>query len=439
MGKSSAWLPVVRFCRSGDTLNHGGALRRTGDTSRARSMTAPANPKTSVRPRAPLWLGFFGTCLRSIRWQSTQEELVRLGGTEARTANTATSLLPIPNLQPEFPLVTPLNWGILGAARIARSQVLPALARGGKHRVVAIASRDAERAAEVAQSFGVPRHYGSYEALLADPDVEAIYNPLPNHLHVPWSIRAVEAGKHVLCEKPIAMNAVEARQLLAAQRRTGLIVAEAFMVRSHPQWLHIRDLVHAGRIGDLGLVSGHFSYSRRDPADVRNRVDYGGGVLLDIGCYPIMLSRWLFACEPTEVVALIDRDPEFGVDRLTSGLLRFPNGQAAFTTAGHLALHQSLQLYGTAGRIQVEIPFNPPSNRPSRVIVDDGRDLVGSGATITDFTAVDQFALQCDRFADVVRGQGNDLIGLDDAVANMAVIDALFRSAESGRVESPIS
>ena len=331
---------------------------------------------------------------------------------------------------------SPLNWGVLGTARIARTQVIPALIKGGRHRVLAIASRDAGRAAEVARSFGIPRSYGSYEALIDDPDVEAIYNPLPNHLHVPWSIRAVEAGKHVLCEKPIALHADEARTLLAAQRRTGVKVAEAFMVRSHPQWLHVRELVRDGRIGTLGLITGHFSYSRRENADVRNRVEYGGGVLLDIGCYPIMLARWLFASEPTEVVALIDRDPEFGVDRLTSGLLRFPNGQAAFTSAGHLALHQSLQLYGTAGRIEVEIPFNPPSNRPSRVIVDDGRDLVGSGATITAFPGVDQFELQCDRFADAVRGEADAVIGLDDAIANMAVIDALFRSAESRRVEA---
>jgi len=318
-------------------------------------------------------------------------------------------------------------------------QVIPALVHGGRHRVVAVASRNAGRAAAVAQSFGIPRSYGSYEALIDDPEIEAIYNPLPNHLHVPWSIRAVEAGKHVLCEKPIALNAAEARMLLAAQRRTGRQVAEAFMVRSHPQWLHVRELVRAGRIGDLGLVTGHFSYSRRAPADVRNRVDYGGGVLLDIGCYPVMLSRWLFAAEPTEVVALIDQDPQFGVDRVTSGLLRFPNGQAAFTVAGHLALHQSMQLYGTAGHIEVEIPFNPPSDRPSRVILDDGRDLVGGGASTVEFPAVDQFTLHCDRFADAVRGQADAVIGLDDAVANMAVIDALFRSADSRRVEVPDS
>lgn len=329
----------------------------------------------------------------------------------------------------------PLKWGVLGTSRIARAHVIPAMQQSGRHRLLAIASRDPGRAADVARSLDIPRAYGSYADLLADPDIEAVYNPLPNHLHLSWSMNALEAGKHVLCEKPIAMNAIEARLLATAQQRSGKVVAEAFMVRSHPQWLHVRDLVRAGRIGDLGLITGHFSYTRRDPADVRNRVEYGGGVLLDIGCYPIMLSRWLFASEPTDVVAFIDRDPEFGVDRLTSGLLRFPNGQASFTTGGHLALHQSLHLYGTTGRIHVEIPFNPAPNRTSRVIVDDGRDLVGGGASLVEFPAVDQFALQCDRFADAVRGQAAAVIGLDDAVANMAVIDALFRSAESGRVE----
>jgi predicted dehydrogenase len=308
--------------------------------------------------------------------------------------------------------------------------------QSGRHRVLAIASRNAERAADVARSLNIPRSYGSYEDLLADPDIEAVYNPLPNHLHARWSIQALAAGKHVLCEKPIAMNADEARALAERQRVSGKVVMEAFMVRAHPQWLLVRDLVLAGRIGELGLVTGHFSYSRRDPADVRNHVEYGGGVLLDIGCYPIMLSRWLFAAEPTEVVALIDRDPEFGVDRLTSGLLRFPNGQAALSVAGHLALHQSIHLYGSTGHIQVGIPINPPPNEPSRVIVDDGRDLTGGGRTVYELPAANQFALLADRFADAVRGAGDSAFSLNDAIANMAVIDALFRSAESGRVEA---
>ncbi len=332
------------------------------------------------------------------------------------------------------PSPAPLQWGILGSARIATSQVIPALQLGERHRVIAIASRDRERAAATARLLGIPRSYGSYDELLADPDVEAIYNPLPNHLHVPWSIRAIEAGKHVLCEKPIAMNAAEARSLVEAQRRTGKLVSEAFMVRSHPQWLKVRELVIAGRIGDLSLITGHFSYNRRDPADVRNRVEFGGGVLLDIGCYPITMSRWLFSAEPVRVMALIDRDPDMGVDRLTSGLVEFPGGrQLAFTCAGQLVLHQTMQLYGSKGRIQLEIPFNQPHDRPARVIVDDGRDLTGGGVSVIELPATNQFQLEADRFADAVRGIGEVPVRLEDSIANMAVIDALFRSAESGR------
>jgi predicted dehydrogenase len=332
--------------------------------------------------------------------------------------------------------MTPLRWGVLGTSRIARTQVIPAMLASGNHRMVAIGSRDTGRAADFARALGVPRSYGSYEELLDDPEVEAVYNPLPNHLHVPWTVRALAAGKHVLCEKPIALNAAEARTLAQAQHDSGRFVAEAFMVRSHPQWLRARELVREGRIGTLGLVTGHFSYPRRDPNDVRNRVEFGGGVLLDIGCYPITMSRWLFGEEPTEVVALIDRDPDTGVDRLSSGLLRFPSGQSAFTSGGELALHQAMHLYGASGHLSVEIPFNPPHNEPSRIVLDDGRDLVGGGRTVIDLPPVNQFAQQADRFADAIRGKGELPVSVQDSVANMAVIDALFRSAETRRVET---
>ena len=332
--------------------------------------------------------------------------------------------------------MTPLNWGILGAARIATSQVIPALQDGDRHRILAIASRDAEKAAAAAKSLAIPRSYGSYEALLEDPEVEAIYNPLPNHLHVPWSIRAMEAGKHVLCEKPIAMNAAEARTLLDARQKTGRHVCEAFMVRSHPQWIRARELVTGGRIGDLSLITGHFSYNRRDPNDVRSRVDYGGGVLLDIGCYPITMARWLFDAEPLRVSAFMDRDPDMGIDRVTTGLVEFPGGrQLAFTCAGQLVLHQVMHLYGSKGRLQLEIPFNPPHDRAVKMFVDDGRDLVGGGIETIEFPAANQFRLQADRFADAVQGKGEVPVTLEDSIANMEVIDALFRSAESGRAE----
>jgi predicted dehydrogenase len=232
--------------------------------------------------------------------------------------------------------IQPVRWGVLGAANIAVKKVIPAMQRSELSPVVAIASRDLAKARAAAEELGIARAYGSYEQLLADPEIDAIYNPLPNHLHVPWSIRAAEAGKHVLCEKPIALSASEARELLAVRDRTGVQIGEAFMVRTHPQWHAVRELVASGRIGELRLVVGHFSYYRRDPADIRSRAEWGGGALMDIGCYPVMLSRWIFGAEPIDVVAALERDPDLGVDRLASGILRVPAGQARLPCAGQL-------------------------------------------------------------------------------------------------------
>ena len=320
---------------------------------------------------------------------------------------------------------------MLGAADIAVKKVIPAMRRSERSQVVAIASRDRAKADAAAGALGIPRSYGSYEELIDDPDVEAIYNPLPNHLHVPWSIRAAEAGKHVLCEKPIALSAAEARELLAVRDRTGVQIGEAFMVRTHPQWLAVKQLVDDGRIGELRLAVGHFSYFRRDPTDIRSRREWGGGALLDIGCYPITLSRWLFGAEPISVAGQIDRDPDFDVDRLSSGLLRFPTGQASFTCGGQLVSYQRMQIFGTAARIEVEIPFNAPPDRACRVFVDDGSSL----AETIEFPAADQYTIQADCFSDAVRGVGPVPVSLEDAIANMEVIDKLFQSAETGRWE----
>ena len=330
-----------------------------------------------------------------------------------------------------------VRWGVLGAANIAVAKVIPAMMRSTRSRVVAIASRDQSKAAAAAKTLGIPRAHGSYEALLADPEVDAVYNPLPNHLHVPWSIRAAQAGKHVLCEKPIALSAAQAEELRTARDRTGVLIGEAFMVRAHPQWLEARRLVESGSIGPLRLVSGHFSYYRRDPHDIRSRPEFGGGALMDIGCYPITISRWMFAAEPIEVIAQIERDPEFGVDRLASALLRFAAGQAVFACSGQLVPFQRMELFGTTGRIQVEIPFNAPPDRPCRIVVDDGSALGGLSAKPIEFPTVDQYTLQADRFSDAIQGRGTIPVSIDDAVGNMAVIDALFRSADSGRWEAP--
>jgi predicted dehydrogenase len=327
--------------------------------------------------------------------------------------------------------IAPVRWGILGTAKIAVEKVIPGMRASSLAQVVAIASRDIAKARAAAKDLGIPRAFGSYQELIDDPDIEAIYNPLPNHLHVPWSIRAAEQGKHVLCEKPIALTAREALQLLEVRDRTGVQIGEAFMVRTHPQWLKVKEIVASGRIGELRLIAGHFSYYRRDPSDIRSRVEWGGGALMDVGCYPITISRWLFGAEPTEVVGLIERDPDMHVDRLTSGLLRFESGQATFSCSTQLVPHQAMQIFGTKGRISVAIPFNPPAADECRIIVDDGSDLAGGGTQTITFPAVDQYAVQADRFSEAIRGLGSVPVSLEDSVGNMRVIDALFRSAKS--------
>jgi predicted dehydrogenase len=331
-----------------------------------------------------------------------------------------------------------VRWGVLGAARIAVNRVIPAMKRSECCEVVAIASRDLARAQSTARDLEIPNAYGSYEALLADPEVEAIYNPLPNHLHVPWSIRAAEAGKHILCEKPVGMNVAETLELLAVRNRTGVVMGEAFMVQVHPQWRRIVELVRGGRIGKLRSAIGTFSYFKLEPDNIRNIREFGGGALMDIGCYPIKTSRMVFGEEPLQVSAAITRDPRFSnIDMLTSAILEFPSGHCNFTCSTQIMFQQSMRFYGTEGRIEPEIPFNAAVGRVARVRIDDGRDLEGGGAVIEEIPPCDQYSLQSDAFARAIREGGEVPVPLEDSLKNMAVIDAVFRSAETGRWEQP--
>jgi predicted dehydrogenase len=326
-----------------------------------------------------------------------------------------------------------VHWGVLSTAAIGLKKVIPAMQRGHWSEISAIASRDLMQARQAAQRLGIARAYGSYEELLAADDIEAIYNPLPNHLHAPWTIRAAEAGKHVLCEKPIGLNADEARQLLATRDRTGVQIQEAFMVRTHPQWLATRDLIRSGRIGDLRTINGFFSYFNREPENIRNQPAMGGGALMDIGCYPVNLSRFIFGDEPRRVLALIERDPELGIDRLTSAILDFPGGQANFTCSTQLVPYQRMQLCGTRGRVEVEIPFNAPPDKPTRILIHDGSDLAGKDAEVREFPICDQYTIQGDLFSRAILENSAPAVSLADSVRNMNVIDALFRSAGAGR------
>ena len=329
-----------------------------------------------------------------------------------------------------------VRWGVLGVAGIAIRQVIPAMQQGVWSEISAIASRDIENARHAAQTLGIPKAYGSYEELLADDEIEAIYNPLPNHLHVPWTIKAAEAGKHVLCEKPIALNAREAQDLIAVRERARVKIQEAFMVRTHPQWLHVRELVTTGRIGEVRTLAGFFSYFNSDPQNIRNQPDLGGGALMDIGCYPITMSRFIFGAEPKRVLGLIERDPELGTDRLTSAMLDFANGQATFTCSTQMVPYQRVQLLGTRGRIVMEIPFNAPADRPVRIFIDNGADLFGSEVEVEQFPLCNQYTIQGDLFSQAIRENTQQPIPLEDAVSNMAVIDAVFRSTDSGRWET---
>lgn len=321
-----------------------------------------------------------------------------------------------------------VRWGVLSTAKIGVRTVIPAMQLGEYCDVVAIASRKPERAQAAARQLGIPKAYGSYEELLADPDVDAVYIPLPNHLHVPWSIKALTAGKHVLCEKPIGLNAAQAEELLdAAKKHSGRKVMEAFMYRHHPQWQRARKLVVEGRIGKLQTVHSFFSYYNADPGNIRNTVSFGGGGLMDIGCYSISLSRFIFGSEPQRVCGIMEYDPRFKTDRLTSGILDFGESTATFTCSTQLVPYQRVNIYGTEGRIEIEIPFNAPADRPCKMWHQRGVQIEEIALEVCN-----HYTIQGDLFSLAVLNDTEVPTPLEDAVANMQVIDALIRSAKGG-------
>jgi len=318
-----------------------------------------------------------------------------------------------------------LRWGILSTARIGTQKVIPALQAGQHGRVVAIASRALENAQAAAKQLAIPNVHGSYEALLADDEVDAVYVPVPNHLHVSWAIKALEAGKHVLCEKPIGLSVAEAQQLLeAARQHPQLKIMEAFMYRHHPQWQKALELVAEGQIGELRTIQSFFSYRNVDPQNIRNIDSMGGGGLMDIGCYCISLSRFIFDAEPVRVLGLAEVDPAFGTDRLTSGVLDFRSGTATFTCSTQLSAFQRANIFGTEGRIEIEIPVNAPPDRPCRIWHQRGEEIRELA-----FDVCDQYAIQGDLFALAVLNNGPVPTPLDDAVANMRVIESVKASA----------
>jgi predicted dehydrogenase len=330
-----------------------------------------------------------------------------------------------------------VKWGVLGAANIAVKKVIPAMQKGESCKISAIASRSLEKAKRIAKDLNIPKIYGSYDELLNDPEIEAVYIPLPNHLHLEWTKKAAEAGKHILCEKPITLNAQETRELIEVRNQTGVKIQEAFMVRYHPQWLKVRELIQSGKIGKVQVITGFFSYNIPEPGNVRNHVDWGGGCLLDIGSYCINLSRFILESEPNRVLGLIERDAETGIDKLTSAILDFPDTHATFTCAARLMSFQRMQFFGEKGRLDVLIPFNSPSETPTEIFFDDGSDFYRRNLETFEIEPVDQYTLQGDEFSEAILNRTEQRIPLEDSLRNMSIIDAVFRSAESQNWEFP--
>lgn len=321
-----------------------------------------------------------------------------------------------------------VRWGILSTSKIGREKVIPALQKGKFCEVVAIASPNKQRLQEEATRLSIPVQYDSHDELLKDPAIDAVYIPLPNHLHIPWALKALEANKHVLCEKPIGLSSAEARQLLeAAKQKPQLKIMEAFMYRFHPQWVQAKKLITEGKIGELRTVQSHFSYYNTDPGNIRNRREAGGGVMMDIGCYCVSFARYLFEGEPARVLGMVDYDPEFQVDRMASGILDFTSGTSTFTCSTQLMPYQRVNILGTAARIEIEIPVNTAPDAATRIWLHSK-----TGTEEMLFEAVDQYTLQADAFSQAILNNTRVPVSLEDAINNMKVIEAVFQSSEKG-------
>ena len=329
-----------------------------------------------------------------------------------------------------------VRWGILSTARIGVTKVIPGMRKSHYVDVSAIASRDLAAAERVAGSIGIDKAYGSYEDLLADPDIDAIYNPLPNHLHVPLTLQAARAGKHVLCEKPMSLNAAEIDQLKEVEGK--VLIMEAFMVRHSLQWNAARDQIRAGDLGGAPqMIQSFFSYNNQDPLNIRNKVEWGGGGLMDIGCYPIVAGRFFFEAEPVRVIGLFTRHAEFGTDIISGGLLDFGNGrQLTFSVSTGLARAQQLVVWGSDARLIVPVPYNAQPDVPNVFAINDGSKLDGSSAQLFAMDVSDQYTRMSEDFSRAVLGEIPLPYGLDDARANMRIIDALFRSEKTGAWET---
>lgn len=322
-----------------------------------------------------------------------------------------------------------VRWGVLSTAKIGVEKVIPAMQQGQLSTISAISSRSLERARYVADLLDIPKAYGSYEALIADDTIDAVYIPLPNHLHCEWTIKAMESGKHVLCEKPLGLTVDEIDRLIESRDRCQVKAGEAFMVKTHPQWVAVREKVRSGEVGELRMIQGMFCYFNSDPQNIRNILEVGGGALWDIGCYPVMMARFLFNEEPHQVAALLEFDPVMRTDRLASVIMEFPSGQASFGISTQLAPFQRIHVFGTKGHLELPIPFNAPYDRPCTLRQDRG-NILQDDITTHSFTAVNQYTLQGDAFSAAILNDSEVPSSFEDALGNTRVLKAIFTAAK---------
>jgi predicted dehydrogenase len=334
-----------------------------------------------------------------------------------------------------------VNWGVLGAANIAVKHALPGMREAPSAKLLAIASRDLGKAQAVAQALGVPRAYGSYDALLADGEIDAVYVPLPNPLHFEWSLRALEAGKDVLCEKPLCLSSEQISELCAARDRSGRKIEEAFAYRNHPQWTKVLEIIASGTLGAVRSVHGTLAKQFLDPTDIRNNPNDGGGGIYDLGSYAISACNMIFGRKPARVVAALERDPAFGIDRLSSALLDYGDAHAAFTVATQAGSsawgsHQQLSILCAQGWLRLEFPYSQVRPTECRVEIGDATSVGAFPTSTLSFAAINQFALQAERFSRLVRGEAVRAWPIEEARDTLRTIEGLFESARTGAWQS---
>ncbi|WP_209328902.1 Gfo/Idh/MocA family protein [Lunatimonas salinarum] len=325
-----------------------------------------------------------------------------------------------------------IRWGVLGAAKIAREKVIPAMQGKEHYEVTAIASRSYEKAKATAESLGILKYYGSYEALINDPDIDVIYNPLPNDLHIPYTLKCIEAGKHVLCEKPLALNTEDVQLLMRARDKAGVKVGEAFMVASNPQWKKAREIIASGQLGTLRAVQGFFSYFNRQKDNIRNIPENGGGGVWDIGCYPVFTSRFALGEEPQRLAALLDFDPDFGTDRVGSVILQYPSVQMTFSISTQLMPYQRMMFYGEKKALEVRIPFNAPVDQPNELHIHHG-DILGHQVEVLQLPVSDQYTEQAEEFSQAILQNTDVPVSLESAYQNTRILQAIFQAAKEER------